>query len=127
MLNLKRFSALLVLPFLLSGCVSTSTSNLTSSQQPRNPSGLYPVEAVWESNQQSVIKESIKPRVVVGLETYPMKPTPLITNRWEALVPVPADQDTLFYHFKFDYEYQGFPERRSGSILSREYRLDIVD
>lgn len=127
MLNLKRFSALLVLPLLFAGCVSTSTSNLTSSQQPRNPSGLYPVEAVWESNQQSVIKDSIKPLVVVGLETYPMKPTPLITNRWEALVPVPADQDVLFYHFKFDYQYQGFPERRSGSIMSREYRLEIVD
>jgi hypothetical protein len=115
------------LPLLLVGCATNSITNLTPSQETRNETGLYSVEAVWNSNQQSVLQDSIKPFVVVGLEAYPMRPTPLLKNRWETLVPVPPAQNHIFYKFKFDYDYQGMPARRADSILSPEYRLDIVD
>jgi hypothetical protein len=122
-----RHLVLFTLPLLLVGCATSSITNLTTSQQPRNAAGLYPVEAVWNSSQQSVVRESIKPYVVIGLEAHPMRPTPLLKDRWEAQVPVPADKDHLFYQFKFDYEYKGMPARRSDSLLSREYRLDITN
>jgi hypothetical protein len=123
---IKRF-ALFLCPLLLVGCTTSSITNLTPSVQPRNPEGLYPVEAVWKSNQQSLKDESIQPYVMVDLESYPMQPTPLVNNRWEVMLPIPADQNHVYYRFKFDYEYRGMPGSRSDSLLSEEYRLDIAN
>lgn len=122
-----RHLILFTLPLLLVGCATSTITNLTPAQMSRNADGLYPVEAVWQSSQQSVIQDSIKPYVVVGLEAYPMRPTPLLQNRWETLVPIPASKDHIYYQFKFDYEYKGMPARRSDSVLSPEQRLDIVN
>jgi hypothetical protein len=120
-----RLFPLFALPLLLSGCVSNSITNLTPAELPRNDTGLYPVEAMWRSNQKSEVTESVRSYVVVGLESYPMRPTPLISDRWETLVPVTADKDHIYYRLKFDYDYKGMPARRSDSKLSPQYRLDI--
>jgi len=123
---IKRF-ALLLCPLLLVGCTTSSITNLTPSVQPRNPEGVYPVEALWKSNQQSLKDETIQPYVMIGLESHPMKPTPLLNDRWEAMIPVAADKDHIYYRFKFDYQYRGMPGSRSDSVLSEEFRLDIAD
>jgi hypothetical protein len=122
---IKKFILLLLTPLLFTGC--STVTNLTPSQQPRNATGLYPVEAKWDSRQQSIRPQSIKPSVMVGLQSYPMQKTPLIKNRWETLVPVPADKNSITYRFKFDYEYNAIPQPRPDSRLSREYELQIVD
>lgn len=122
-----RLFIICTLPLLLVGCASNSITNLTPAQHPRAQTGLYPVEAMWKSSQTSVVKDSIRPYVVVGLESYPMRPTPLINNRWETLVPIPADKNHVYYQFKFDYEFKGMPARRSNSLLSPEYRLDLAN
>ena len=122
----KRFLPLLLLPCLLAGCTTTIT-NLTPSRQVRNTTGLYPFEVAWESSQQSLRKESLKPYVVIGLESYPMQATPMIKNRWETLVPVLADKEIVNYHFKFDYEYNAIPVPRQNSKLSRPYQLQILE
>lgn len=123
---MKKFLLLSLLPLLLAGCATTIT-NLTPSQQPRNALGLYPVEAAWESRQQSIRPDSFKPSVMVGLESYPMRKTPLMKNRWETLVPVPPNKNAINYRFKFDFEYNAIPQPRPNSKLSREYRLEILD
>jgi hypothetical protein len=110
---------------LCSACTSSRITNLTPAAQTRNSSGLYPVEAAWESNQQSLRPESIKPSVLIGLETYPMTQTPIVKNRWETVIPVPADKDSIRYRFKFDYDYNGVPAVRKQSVLSQEYKLEI--
>ena len=56
-----------------------------------------------------------------------MERTPLLTNRWETLVPVPAEKDIVTYRYKFDYEYRGFPNRQLDSKLSKYYQLFILD
>jgi hypothetical protein len=111
----------------LSGCVSSRITNLTTTRQPRNPSGIYPVEFVWDSNQQTIIDSSIKPYVVIGFEQYPMRPALNIANRWETVIPVPADKSFTVYHFKVDYLYRDFGSPQKSSKLSPSYRLDIVD
>ncbi|HOX03210.1 MAG TPA: hypothetical protein P5555_13250 [Candidatus Paceibacterota bacterium] len=108
------------------GCHTTVT-NLTPSQQVRNKAGMYPLSVAWDSNQQSLQKETIEACVQVGLQIYPMQSTPLVKNRWETLVPVPADQSLLNYRFKFDYESLGMPHRRQNSRLSPPYQLKIID
>ena len=119
-----------VLPLLLvfvAGCASSRITNLTTTRQPRNASGVYPIEFVWDSNQQSLIPGSIKPYVVVEFDFYPMRPSLGISNRWETVIPVSADKNFVIYHFKVEYQYRTFGKPEKSSKLSPSYRLDIVD
>ena len=125
---MRKFALLAaIVAVIAGGCASSRITNLTTTRQPRNPAGLYPIEFVWDSNQQTIISESIKPYVVVGYEFYPMRPALNIRERWETVIPVPADQNSVIYHFKVDYEYRTFGEPQKSSRLSRSYRLEIVD
>jgi len=122
---IRKLLPLVLLPLLFTGC--TSITNLTPLQQTRNANGLYPVEVKLASRQQSLRWESIQPYVVVGTESYPMRPTALMRNRWETLLPVPAGKNNIDYRFKFDYQYNAMGPRRQDSKMSGEYKLTILD
>jgi hypothetical protein len=119
---------MLLLPVLLmTGCAATFTG-LTPLQQPRNPNNLYPVEVIFDSQQQSLRWDSVQPYVLVGSELYPMRPVPMMPNRWEGLVPVPAGTNNINYRFKFDYLYNNFgTEPKPNSAFSPLYNLKILD
>lgn len=108
----------------LAGC--SSITNLTPSQMSRTPEGLYPVEAQWRTRDQSLRPETIQPSVLIRGESYPMKRTPLVKDRWEAFIPVPPDESLVHYRFKFDFENNRFPQREKNSLLSDEYTLKIL-
>src|SRR5438128_12111877 len=127
MLTLKNFLPLVLISFLVVGCGTTAIVNLTPSRLPRKDNGQYPFGVEWNSRQQSLVKDSIKAYVVVGLDQYPMQRTPMLTNRWETLVPVPADKNIVTYRYKFDYEYLGFSNRTLDSKLAKYYQLFILD
>jgi hypothetical protein len=111
---------------LLAGCASTFT-RVTPLEQPRNPDNLYPVEVIFNSPQQSLRWDSIQPFVLVNGEPYPMRPVPMVQNRWEGLVPVPAGADSVNYRFKFNYQYNNFgTPPKPDSAYSPEYQLKIV-
>ena len=121
---MKKFFGLLMLSALLTGC--TSITNLTPSQYPRDPSGYYRVEAAWYSQKQAVRAGSFKPLVVVGgFTNYPMQAVPLVQDRWEAYVPVPADKDLIIYHYKFDFMENAIGGPRANSLMSSDYELKI--
>ena len=124
---MKKFLPLMLVPLLLGGCATTFT-NLSPQHQTRNPTNLYPVEVAFNSRQQTLRWETIKPFVNVGTEFYEMRPTKLLTNRWEALVPVPAGQNTVHYRYKLDFKYNvmGKPPQ-NDSLTSPEYTLRISD
>ena len=124
---MKKLLPLLLLPLLLAGCATTFT-NLSSTQQVRNANNLYTVEVALNTRQQTFRWDSIRPFVNVGDELYEMRPTKLLTNRWEAIVPVPASQGALHYRYKFDFKYNvmGKPPQ-NDSATSPEYILRIVD
>lgn len=124
---MKKLLPVLLAPLLLAGCATTFT-NLSPLQQVRNPNHLYPVEVALNSRQQSLRWESIQPFVNVGTEFYPMRPTKLMTNRWEALVPVPASQNNVHYRYKFDFRYNALGKPpQNDSATSPEFTLRIVD
>jgi hypothetical protein len=126
MLKIKRVVPVCLLAIFLASCVSKVITNLTPTQMPRNPSGQYLVEMKLDSTQQTLRYDSITPQVVSGFNSYKMRPTLKMTNRWEALVPVPADKETLLYRFKVDYEYNKFSNKPGqGSLMSDEYKLTI--
>ncbi len=115
---------LLVMATVLAGCVTTVT-NLTATTQPRNANNLYLIEYQWDTSQQSIRPSSIQPFVNIGFDTYEMRPTARMNNRWEALVPVPAGTKVVTYRFKVDYEFNRFGEPGKASKASPEYKLYI--
>ncbi len=124
---LKKF-----LPFLpvllLAGCTSATFTRLSPDLQPRNSNNLYPVEVEFNSQQEALRWDSIKPFVVANGEAYELRPVPVVENRWEGLLPVPADKNEVTYRFKFDYLYNNFdsvPQPNSES--SPNYTLKITD
>jgi hypothetical protein len=125
---LKKFLPVLLLPVLFAGCQTQFYStNLTPLHQVRTTNNLYTVEVAVASHQQTLRWDSIHPQVVVGHESYNMRPTPLMTNRWEGLVPVPAGTSTVRYRYRFDFEANAFGAPQPQSAASKEYTLRIVD
>jgi hypothetical protein len=122
----KKALPVLLLPWLLTGCTATFT-NLSSKHQSRNPNNLYPVEVALNTRQKSLRWETIQPMVIVGTESYPMRPTPLMTNRWEGLIPVPPQTNLIFYRYKFDFQYSDFGGPQNDSASSPEYKLQILE
>jgi len=122
----KKILPLSLVPLVLAGCATFT--NLTPQRQMRNANNLYPVEVAFNTRQQSLRWESIQPFVTVGAETYPMRPTLMMKNRWEGLVPVPPRMNTVSYRYKFDFKYNavGKPPQ-NDSALSPEYTLRISD
>ena len=123
---LKKLLFVLFLPVVLGGCASIFT-NLTPQVQERNPNNLYPVEVAFDSRQQTLRWETIKPQIVVGTEFYSMHPTLLMSNRWEGFVPVPPRTNLVHYRYKFDFNYNAMGQPRADSALSPEYALRIID
>ena len=124
----KKLSPVVLLGLLLAGCATSTITRLTPRQVPRSTDGWYPIEATLHSDQQSLRWETIEASVLVGQQTYPMHMTPLMTNRWETLVPIPAGVDTIQYQIKLDYYRNawGVPPQED-SMVSRVYKLKVTD
>ena len=123
----RHFLPLLLLSLLVAGCTTSKVTNLTPTREPRNANHLYLVQYQWNSDQQTLRPDTITPYVVIGFDFYPMRRTPKMTNRWEAYIPVPADQKSITYKFKVDYEYNRFGKRGKGSQFSPDYKLQITE
>jgi hypothetical protein len=112
---------------LLTGCAGTFT-RLTPLQQSRNANDLYPVEVAFNSQQQSLRWETIQPYVIANGELSPLRPVPLVQNRWEGFVRVPPGANSINYRFKFDYKYNNLGTApKPSSAVSPIYKLNIVD
>jgi len=116
-----------ILALLLTGCAATLT-NLTPLRQVRNADNLYRVEVAVSSHQQSLRWETLHPQIMVGNDFYEMRPTPMMTNRWEGLIPVPPGTSIVRYRYKFDFQYNAIGSApKSDSAISQEYILHILD
>lgn len=115
----KKLLAFACVPMLLVGCITTLT-NLTATTQPRNPTNLYPIEYQWDTTEQAIKPDTIKPYVIIGFDSYEMRQTPKMTNRWEVLIPVSAAKDVVVYKFKVDYEYARFGKPGRASKRDRK-------
>lgn len=122
----KKTFILLPALLLLAGCATTIT-NISAQRQLRNANNLYPVEVAFDSRQQALRWDTIQVSIIVGKESYPMRPTKMMRNRWEGLVPVPPGVNTVTYHYKFDYQYTDFGGPSKASAASHSYKLIILD
>ena len=122
----KKSLLLLSLPLLLTGCASQLT-NLTPLQYPRDTNNLYRVEVAFDSRQQTIRWQSIQPKIIVGTESYEMRPTPFMTNRWEGLIPVAKGTSLVHYRYRFDFRYNRMGPHGNDNAISREYTLKIIE
>ena len=123
---LKKILSVAALAVFLTGCKATFT-NLTPRQQVRNPEGLYPVEVAMDTRQGTIRRDTIEASIVVGPDSYPMRQTLMMANRWEGLVPVSSYTNEVFYRYKLDFQYNDFGGPKRDSLLSEPYRLLILD
>ena len=124
---IQKLIPLVLSAWLFAGCTSTKITNLTARQIPRNANGIYLFEVALTSNQQTLRQETLKPHVLVDFNSYPMEPALMLKNRWEALIPIPADKKVLNYRYKFDYNYNRFGPGAQSSKLSPQYQLEITE
>ena len=124
----KRLLPVLVIALLLTGCATTTITNLTAKQTLRNDKNLYPVEVALASRQQTMRWPTIKANTIMENEVYTMRLTSLMTNRWETLIPIPPGKSTILYRFKFEFMYDAFGSPgKMDSLLSPIYKLQILD
>lgn len=123
---LKKILSILPV-LLLAGCTTTFT-RLTPLEQPRNPNNLYPVEVQFNSTQQAMRWDSLKPYVIVSGSLYPLRPVPLVENRWEGYVPLAPTASEVNFRFKFEYLYNDFGATpKPDSAWSPQYTLKVID
>ena len=122
----KKSLPVLLSSLLLAGC-ATQLTNLTPQLRPRNADNQYLLEVSFNTRQQTVRWKSIKPQILVGTALYPMRPTPLMTNRWEGYLPVPRETSQVRYRYKFDFEYNKMGKPGLDTSLSPEYTLRILE
>ena len=111
---------------LLAGCASTIT-NISALRQIRNENNLYPIEVSLDSRQQALKWDTVQPYVIMGTESYPMRAVKHMHNRWECVIPVPANVNSVTYHYKFDYQVNEFGGVKKSSASSHSYKLLIVE
>ncbi len=123
---LKKILPLLLVPLLLGGCAAMIT-NLTPKQQARNSNNSYTVEVAFDSRQHAIRWDTVKPEIVVGNDYYEMRATPLMTNRWEGQIPIPAGTSVVHYRYKFDYQKYSFGTPTTDTEYSPVYTLHILE
>lgn len=132
-MKLKNFLPLLPALLLAAGCATPASltpaiiTQISPSEQPRNANNLYPVEVVFNSSQETLRWDTLQPYVVVNGQALPLRAVPVVKNRWEGVVPVPASDVQVKYRFKFDYLYNSFGQPRHNSEYSKSYTLKILD
>ncbi len=117
----RIFAALAVLAFLLlTGCDLTIT-NITPETVPANPSQIYTVTARFEVKANSIVRESIHPRIVIDGQSFNMSRATAGTDLWEFDYQLPAGRTNAKYYFIADYSVKS-----GDSATPRELTSDQV-
>lgn len=123
MTTMNRWCLGALAALLLTGCSTTTITNLTPTRLPRKDSGQYAFSVEYATRQSTILRDTFKAYVIVGDERIPMEPTPHLTNRYETLVSVPPGKEVLTYRYRFEYDYKAIPDRRAAVRDSKYYQL----
>lgn len=97
--------AAMLMLFLVAGCNLTIT-NLTPETVPQNPSQIYTITASFRASRQ-VETATIRPRIVIDGQAYPMNRSPAGVDLWEFDYQLPAGRTSASYYFICDYKTKG--------------------
>ena len=91
---------------------------------------LHPLRTMNMFNMQPYTAEELRKAreaKLAKIRELKTRLSALLLQHGTKLTEVPADQNVIYYRFKFDYYYNRIPERRKSSKLSPEYKLVILD
>ncbi|MBC2596059.1 IPT/TIG domain-containing protein [Ruficoccus amylovorans] len=97
------FLPLLGLAALLAGC-GPSITNLTSNPVPQNPSGIYEISMSVDNMDNSLVKGSFKPYVVIDGEARPMQQSDIGKDIYKYNFAMPEGRNAARYYFILDYQ-----------------------
>jgi len=126
-MQMKKLFILLMAPLIMMGAGCSSTTNLTASQATRNATGLYPVEFKWNTQRKAVKPDSVKAVVIVGDQSYPMDPVPLVKDRWQGNIPVAPGAQVVEFHFRVDYLVDSFGKPNAKTYVSPSHIINFKD
>lgn len=118
---MRKLLPFLILPMLVAGC--SSVTNLTPHTE--RSTANYHFEMKWNNTQHALKPGTAKAYVLIGDQSFPMQPTPIVKNRFETSISLNTSEPTIRYRYKIDYEVSAVPSPRQESTLSPEYKLDI--
>lgn len=89
---------------LLSGCEGIVLTNLTPASLPENPSQIYTITLRVTPKVQSILRETIKPHIVVDGQRYAMTRSTLGEGLYEFDYQLPAGRTEVRYYFLVNYD-----------------------
>ena len=101
----RIFAALATLTALLAftGCATLRITNLTPETVPANPSQIYTITASVHLDNSSLVPDSIKVRIVIDGQNYPMVKNIAGSDIWEFDYQLPAGRTNASYYFLVNY------------------------
>jgi len=104
----------------MSGCNSGIT-NLTPSVLAENPSQIYTISSRVKPTSVNVVPGSVKVRLIVDGQSFPMNKSSLGTDIYEFDYQIPAGRTELAYYFLVNYKFEN-----QGMITDREEFTDVI-
>ncbi len=117
----------LVAALAISGCATSSVTNLTPQHHARNTENVYPIDIEFRTNLRTIRSQSIRPYVQIGDDNYLMRRTAVVKDRWETLIPIPPSKKVVNYRIKVDFDYNSLPEPKVNSVLDGPYQIIVGD
>lgn len=109
----------------LTGCNFTVT-NLTPKSVPANPSQIYTITASFHPKTQQVLTNTIKPRIVIDGQFYPMNKSVAGSDIWEFDYQLPVGRTYANYYFICNYQMEGQTTSNPNEISSELQSLQII-
>lgn len=121
-----RILVLLGVTWLLAGCGPTLINN-TPNPMPPNPSGIYTLSLTVKSEDGAILRDSLRPKVVIDGETYPMRASDVGRRVFDFDYVMPEGREKALYYYVLDYEvdYNGSPSPRQVTS-SDVYELNLI-
>ena len=94
---------------LLTGCQTLTITNMTPNTVPANPSQIYTITASFAPTSPNVDPESIKPRIVIDGQIYPMTRSPSANYVWEFEYQLPRGRTNAAYYFIVEHKPKDAP------------------
>jgi hypothetical protein len=110
----------------LVGCQGIVLSNLTPASLPENPSQIYTITLRVTPKSGAIIKNSIKPRLVIDGQVHPMNRSPMGENLFEFDYQLPAGRDEIRYYFLVNYQVEGNGTVTAGETYTGVSSASIV-
>lgn len=119
MKTIQRFACLFVMcsAVFLAGCDTGNIQidNLTPTTLSENPSNIYTISVRIAPRTAHVIRDSVRPHIVIDGETHPMRASGLRADQFEFEHRLPGDRQDARYFFLVNYQIENH-----GIIMDRE-------